>query len=330
LPSVVHDLYKICITLAHTAVDGPAASVFRDRARTFWFAAQFLPARQRPAVTGLYAFARAMDDLVDEPSPERTPADIEAQLNAWRRWVASPRPVPALAPDPRLATLLAPALIDRAVPSAYLLLLLDGVASDLGDAGRAIDSWPSLHTYCIQVAASVGLSMCHVLGVGDDPVALAAAADLGVAMQLTNILRDVGADLAVGRIYLPADELAAAGLGPAALRELAAGDQRGRGAFDALVRAQIARARRYFHRGLGGVRQLPADSRLAILIAGRVYAAILDEIEAADYDVLTRRAATSAWRKLSLAGTSWVQLALPVRRWAAPISSPNLVDSWRG
>jgi phytoene synthase len=286
---------------------------FAARARTFAFAACFLPRRLRQPVHDLYAFARAIDDLVDEPPPFQHPHDTRAQLDAWRLWLAHPRPIDA-APDPRLAAPIA-VLIDRhGLPVQCLLSLIDGVASDLyRDEMR---SWPELRTYCLQVASSVGLAMCHLLGGGDDPLAREAATELGVAMQLTNILRDLGADLKAGRVYIPSDELRAHDFSREHLQSLADSvARRGPLALDtrfrSLMRAQIARARTHYERGFAGVRRLPPDTQFAILLAARLYAAILDEIERADYDVFTRRAATSAWFKTTHAARWWAANRTP-------------------
>ena len=181
--------------------------MFRSRARTFWFAARFLPADRRAAVAGLYAFARTVDDLVDAPPPALTGAYVACQLAAWRAWLEYPTRLAA--PDPRLAARVSPVLLTYGVPPRYLQMLIDGVGSDLRRC--EMRSWPELRAYCVQVASSVGLAMCHLLAAGCDPIARAAAVDLGIAMQLTNILRDVGADLEDGRVYLAQDELAAHG-----------------------------------------------------------------------------------------------------------------------
>jgi phytoene synthase len=275
---------------------------FRARARTFWFAARFLPPDSRRGVAGLYTFARAVDDLVDEPTGSPGPDATLSILRAWRDWLDAPSTTGA--PDRRVGAAVLPVLTQHAVPGAYLQLLVDGVASDVGR--RDVESWPELRAYCVQVASSVGLAMCHLLGAGHDPLARQAAIELGIAMQLTNILRDVGADLQVGRVYLPSQELSEHGSSREHLVWLADRVARGRsGALDerfrALMRAQIERARAHYARGLNGVWRLPADSQLAIVLAGQLYAAILDAIEAAEYDVFSRRAATSAWFKLGQA-----------------------------
>ena len=302
--------------------------IFQARARTFWFAARFLPADRRDAVAGLYAFARAVDDLVDEPPTAYTPDRIRAELDAWRAWLD--RPLDRPAPDPRIAAALAPALVAHRVPPAYLHLLVDGVASDL--SRQDVPSWPDLRGYCVQVASSVGLAMCHLLGAGDNPAARSAAVELGIAMQLTNILRDVGSDLRTGRLYLPLDELAGHGYSRERLVRLATrADRRDPGAVDGawrhLMRLQVARAREHYARGLDGVRHLPAECRLAILLAGRLYRAILDDLEAADYDVFTRRAGTSTARKLAEAARCALLLRLPAR---SPSATPTWLDDSAG
>jgi phytoene synthase len=145
--------------------------------------------------------------------------------------------------------------------------------------------------------------MAHLLG-ATSPEALAAAEDLGIAMQLTNILRDVGGDLDSERIYLPLDELAQHGLSPGelfALHDRRTGpDER----FRSLMRAQTARAHAYYQRGMAGVWLIPLGGRLPILVAGRLYRRILAVIERHDYDVLRRRASTSRLEKAREAAVS--------------------------
>jgi phytoene synthase len=180
-------------------------------------------------------------------------------------------------------------------------MLIDGVASDL--TRHEMRSWPELRAYCVQVASSVGLAMCHLLGAGDDPLAREAAIELGVAMQLTNVARDVAADLAMGRVYLTSDDLQAHGysrerLGWLALNVKRHGPTSIDQEFKSLMRAQIERARAHYAGGVRGIDRLPRDCRLPILLAARLYGAILGEIEAAEYDVFTRRAATSMATKL--------------------------------
>ena len=281
--------------------------VFRSRARTFWFAAHFLPAQTRAGVDGLYSFARAVDDLVDEPGSLDN-EQIRSMLNGWLAWLDAPIS-PDAAPDRQIALKVLPVLVEYAVPAHYLQVLVEGVASDLNP--REVGCWPELREYCVQVASSVGVAMCHLLGAGDDPLARQAAVELGIAMQLTNILRDVWEDVHASRVYLPANELAEHGLSRDHLVWL--GERvtaHGRSAIDdrfrRLMRSQIERARAHYERGIQGIWRLPADSSFAILVASRLYETILDVIEAADYDVFSQRRATSTWCKASSAARWWL------------------------
>lgn len=271
------------------------AGLLSERARTFSFAARFLPRDQRDATTVLYAFCRVVDDLVDEPADGVSPEETAARLAGWRSWIERGLPARGLPEPAPLAEALRRVVAAYALPASYLLGLVDGVASDLGAVRMA--SFAELRRYCVRVAGTVGLSMCHVLGCRE-PGALAAAVELGVAMQLTNVLRDLGADLRRGRVYLPADELARFGLTAEGLLELARSGGPPDERFGALMEFQVARARQYYAQGIGGVWMLPGRGRTAILVAARLYRAILDEVERGGFAVLHRRAATSPARKL--------------------------------
>jgi 15-cis-phytoene synthase len=307
------------------------AGLLPAHARTFAFATRFLPAADRPAVVTLYAFCRLVDDLVDE-RPASVSADaVRRDLDTWRRWLAgrghSAPPSPA-----NLAFALRDLVEERRLPVPFLLALIDGVESDLDPV--AVPSFAVLRNYCWQVAGTVGRLMCHLLS-PDHPVeASAAATDLGIAMQLTNVLRDVGKDLRQARVYLPADEMARFGSSVGRLHVLAASGQPPDDDLRELIQFQIERARRYYARGLAGVWLLPPSARLSILLAGRLYRAILDDIEASGYDVLRRRASTS---KIVKAREALAALAI-VRLWGDPSSAgeamaiPNEmseVSTWR-
>lgn len=303
---------------AHLATSRPSeaiAAIIRTKARTFSFAARFLPEEERNATTCLYAFFRTLDDLVDEPPAGSTPHQLRRELDCWRQWLE--RWPAGTLPDHALAEVVHAVIHRHQIPPEYLLLLLDGMESDL--AREETETWPRLRGYCFRVASTVGLAMCHVLGAGGDALALQAAAELGVGMQLTNILRDVGSDLRSGRVYLPADELARHGYSRARLQALAENlHHRGPRAMDEcfreLMAAQIERARGYYERGLGGVWRLAPRYRFPVLLAGRLYAGILDAIEAADYDVFTRRVHTGGASRLGEAARCWAR----ARVWGAP------------
>lgn len=268
-------------------------SMLANHGRTFHFATRFMPAHLRPQIASLYAFFRTLDDLVDMPALDRPSAAIRAELAAWRTWLDGDATHPA--PRAPLGARVAVVLDAHRVPKALLYEFLDGMDSDLQP--RQVQDFRELRDYCYRVAGTVGRAMAHVMG-ATSPPALVAAEHLGIAMQLTNMLRDVGGDLAAERIYLPADELARFGSSSAHLEQLVA---RGRGPderFRALMREQIARARRYYALGMAGIWLLPRDCRFPILVAARLYRAILASIERADYDVLRRRVATSVPEKV--------------------------------
>lgn len=272
---------------------------FASRARTFGFATRFLPPDRRDAVTGLYAFCRVMDDLSDDVPPEQgVPA-----LAAWHTWLEQidlgGRPPPPPLPDGigsvdacALAGGIVRLVEERGLPPRYLRQLVEGASLDALRSG--IRDFTELRAFCFSVAGTVGLAMCHVLG-APTKAALRHAELLGIAMQLTNVLRDVGEDAGRGRVYLPADEMD---------RFHVTRDQVERGQVDArfaaLMRFQISRARRYYASGMPGVFLLPPECRLAILVAGRLYAAILGCIERQRFDVFSRRASTSTLQKVWL------------------------------
>lgn len=273
-------------------------------ARSFYFASRFLPLAKRRPVFALYDYCRHADNLVDargDRPRELVLADLAALGGTVRSLHAGGEPQ-----DERWLAL-ADTLRQHAVPLAPLLELLDGVAMDLDEV--AFPDYRSLHRYCRLVAGGVGLMLGPVLGAAPyrfrEP-----GVGLGVAMQLTNVLRDVGEDLDNGRVYLPADELARFGLDRAALERRQATP-----AFSAFMRFQITRARALFAAADPVVRLFPTDgSRLTVRLLQRTYAGILDGIERLHYDVFRARAYVSGPRKLIILGRAvWSELPRPPR-----------------
>jgi 15-cis-phytoene synthase len=263
------------------------AAVTRAHSRSFHLATALLPAAKRQALHALYAVCRISDDLVDC-------REAEAAFRAWRAQVLSPDAAPN---DPVLL-----AWVDTrqryAIPPRYTEQLLEGVAQDLRP--RPVLTFDDLAAYAYGVASTVGLMSMHIIGYAG-PKAVPYAIKLGVALQLTNILRDVGEDLATGRLYLPLTELAQFRL---TQRDLASGlvDDRWR----AFMRFQINRNRQLYAEAWPGIRLLHRDGRLAVTAAADFYSAILDDIESHDYDVLHRRAHLGALAKLCrLPGLWW-------------------------
>ncbi|QBD77360.1 phytoene/squalene synthase family protein [Ktedonosporobacter rubrisoli] len=265
--------------------------------KTFSFAARFFPTAVRRAVVSLYAFFRTLDDLVDERGEGWCRNDVGQELDAWHYWFACG--ARSDAPREPLGTILASLQETYQIPVAIFDDFLDGLRSDL-EPVQARD-FLELYHYCYQVAGTVGIAMSYVLGVHSEQARLAAK-QLGIAMQLTNILRDLGSDLSVGRIYLPCSELEHFGSSSQHLLRLYQAQKGPDERFRALMRYQIQRARFYYQESLQGVWLLTPDCRLPILLAGRLYRNILREIERSQYDVLRQRASTSWLTKLGEAG----------------------------
>jgi len=267
----------------------------RHHATTFYFASHVLPARKRSDAYAVYAFCRYVDDQIDlapdETARLRALADLSHLLHAAYLFGADAGPLENSLPWLRAFR---ETIRRRAIPARYFEDLLKGVEMDRGRV--RLRTWEELDGYCYHVAAVVGLIMVHVL-TEPAPELLPPARDLGTAMQLTNILRDIAEDWQRDRLYLPAEELAKFGL----TEEDIAGQRTG-DSFRALMRFQIGRARGYYRSAEPGIAALPADgSRFCARLMSTVYGAILDEIERADYQVYRGRVRVSFPRKLRLA-----------------------------
>ncbi len=276
-----------------------AQGLTRLHARSFYLASVLLFGARRRAAFALYAFCRRLDDVVDV-GPKQAVAERLAGARAVVAQLfesAGPAEDAAGPPAPWHRAELA-ALKDAirrfAIPRAPFLDLLSGMEMDVRP--KAYPRFAELDRYCYCVAGTVGLMLCPVLGYSD-PRALGAAADLGRAMQLTNILRDVKEDLARGRVYLPADELSAFGLGEEDLQRGQVDDR-----LRAFLRCQIARARAFYARAARGIPFLQGfGTRRMVKLMGALYGGILTAIEAQDYDVFTARAHLPFATKLRLA-----------------------------
>lgn len=290
----------------------PFGQIMRKHARTFTFAASFLDRDRRHATEVLYAFFRTLDDLVDERPPDADIGALHAELQRWDRIVSDAEGVQN--DGSPLARALGTVMSQYQIPPAYLQALLRGLSDDLD--GRPIATFGDLERYSFRVAGSVGLAMCHVLG-ATTPNALIAASAVGIAMQMTNIVRDVDADLRRGRVYLPSDEIARL---PGALEALCT--RRTSPALRELIRLQIARARRYYVAGATGVAELPPRVRFPILVAIDLYSEILKQVERQHLDVFAGRAAVGRRRKVLLAGRAALrQLAWPVSSGGLPLKT---------
>jgi 15-cis-phytoene synthase len=258
--------------------------------RTFYLASGLLPKEKRRAARALYAFCRITDNIIDS---EQEAEARRNQLESWRRQIMFPSPFT------KEAVVLAWA-DTRArfhIPHGYAQQLIDGVARDLTQTRYA--TFDELAEYAYGVASTVGLMAMHITGYRDDG-AVPYAVKLGVALQLTNILRDIGEDFRNGRLYLPQDELAAYGLSSETVQEGIVDDR-----WRAFMRFQITRNRRLYDEAQPGMTLLDPDGRFAITAAASLYRAILDDIEAHDYNVFTRRAHVSLGGKLRRLPDIW-------------------------
>ncbi len=267
--------------------------------KSFYLASRWLPPTKRRAVRALYAFCRVTDDIVDCDEVdcdenERGPADDRRarRLDQWRNRVLRATP----SADP-VAIAWADARTRYTVPVRYSEQLIDGIAQDL--TPRRYETFAELAAYCYGVASTVGLMGMHIIGYSS-PDAIRYAIKLGVALQVTNILRDVGEDARAGRLYLPLEDLARFGVSE---EDVIAGrlDERWR----ALMQYQVARNRWLYDEAMPGIAYLNPDGRFAITAAADFYRAILEKIEQADYDVFTRRASVSAWGKVRRLPDVW-------------------------
>ncbi|HEX9036690.1 MAG TPA: squalene/phytoene synthase family protein [Ktedonobacterales bacterium] len=276
-PEGLEEAYAYCARLIYA------------NSRTFYLASSLLPRGKRRAARALYAFCRATDDFIDQTPPT---VDVDALLVNWRERLATypnvydPVPLAWLDTKTRFQ-----------VPTGYESQLIEGIVRDLRQ--NRYPTFSELADYCYGVASTVGLMAMHITGF-ESAEAIPYAVKLGVALQLTNILRDVGGDWQVGRLYLPQDELAGFGVTEA---DVAAGrvDQRWR----ALMRFQIARVRAIYAEAEPGIALLAPEGRFAIAAASSLYRGILADIEAHDYDVFRRRAHVGAWAKARRLPSIW-------------------------
>jgi len=255
------------------------AQVTRRHSSSFYWASALLPPEERRAVRALYAFCRTVDDAVDRPGADA------AEFRRWQDLALTRRPTAH-----PVALAWADVRARYRIPAPLISQLLEALSWDL--SGRRYETFGELAAYCYGVAGTVGLMTMQIVGYAG-PEAVPYAVRLGVALQLTNILRDVGEDARRGRVYLPRAELRAFGLGPA---ELLAGRVDGR--WSEFMAYQVTRARRLYDGAWPGVWFIDRRARLAIAAAADLYRGILEVIEGAGYDVFSRRSAVGTGRKL--------------------------------
>lgn len=260
-----------------------AEKITAEHSKSFHFASGLLPEEKRSAVRALYAFCRTVDDIVDEAMD----AKCETQLDYWRGMVENA----SFLDGDLVAAAWADTLARYHIPRHYALQLIDGVARDL--LQTRYQTFDELATYCYGVASTVGLMSMYIVGFKTNE-AIPYAIKLGVALQMTNILRDVGEDYQNGRLYLPRQEMAFYGI-----REEDIAQGRLTDNWRQFMKFQIDRTRQLYQESWAGVKMLEREGQLAIGAASVFYSGILDEIEKNDYNVFTRRACLSTWGKVS-------------------------------
>jgi phytoene synthase len=260
---------------------------------SFYYSFLFLPAERRRAITALYAFCREVDDTVDECT------DVSIARNKLIWWRQEIKAMLDGNPSHPVTRAMQPHLIPYALDGKYLQAIIDGMEMDL-DQTRYLD-YPGLKRYCWHVAGVVGILSASIFGVTQAET-LVYAEKLGLALQLTNIIRDVGEDARIGRIYLPVNELQQFDVTAADLL-----NARHSVNFEHLMKFQVQRAQAAYDEAFA---LLPAADRRAQrtgLIMAAIYRALLTEIERDDFRVLTQRTSLTPIRKLWLAWTTYVR-----------------------
>lgn len=271
------------------------AALTRRQAGNFYYGFLLLPPDQRRAIYAAYAFARLCDDIVDLEGPgleEKAAllADFRGKLNRCLEG----------RPEGPVFDALCHAVQSFRIPGHYFHQLIDGVEMDL--RLRRYRNFQELRQYCYSVASVVGLICIEIFGYQDGALAREYAADLGIAFQLTNILRDIQEDLDRGRIYLPLEEMALFGCPEESLLRRETGEP-----FRRLVSFQVERARAFYRRGLLLLPLLPRRPRACVSVMTSIYRRILERIAREPEAVLRGRVGLSAGHKLALAGRELIR-----------------------
>ena len=260
---------------------------------SFYYSFLFLPPERRRAITALYAFCREVDDVVDEVSDAGI---ARTKLAWWRTEVAN---LFDGYPQHPVTRALAPFIAPCGLDAGRMNEIIDGMEMDL--TRHRYSDFEALKLYCHRAAGVVGQLSASIFGYSN-PSTIEYAESLGIAFQLTNIIRDVGEDARRGRVYLPADELAECGLSPEDILE-----RRGGQAFARMMARQARRAHGYYEAAFARLAPEDRDKQRAGLIMAAIYRTLLREIERDGFAVLDRRVALTPLRKLWIAARTWVR-----------------------
>ena len=272
-----------------------------SRDTSFYYSFLVLPPRKRNAIIAVWDFCRAVDDAVDEEEEKVRAAE---RLRAWRAELASC--FNSTLPGTAEGKALQPYLREFNLPRTPFEELIDGVEMDLDHA--RYPTFEELAEYCRRVASTVGLICVEIFGYRD-PATRDYAVNLGMALQLTNIIRDVAVDLRNGRVYLPADDLDRFGVGEQTLQAGKVTPE-----VRALLAHECARARDFYRRAAAALPRRDARSLVAAEIMGAIYYEILQRIERAGYDVFSRRIRVPRPYRAVIAFRIWIRMMLGIPR----------------
>jgi phytoene synthase len=268
--------------------------------KTYYLATQLLPREKRPHVHALYGFARYADEIVDDLASTLTHQEKIDLLDSWSLEIL--RDIARGASNDPIGAALVHTVNTFKIPIDYFKAFIDSMKMDLTKS--RYENFDELSEYVYGSAAVIGLQMVHVLGAlpGEEERALESASKLGIAFQLANFIRDVGEDLERGRIYLPQDELAEAGVTELMLR-----DRKVTPEIITALSVQIKRVRALQSEAESGIALLSPPARPCIEAASELYCGIVDEVEAINYEIFTKRAKTSMVRRLGVALPAWLR-----------------------
>jgi phytoene synthase len=277
-----------------------------SRDTNFYYSFLVLPREKRNAIVAVWDFCRAVDDATDEAGSS-DPVKAGEELRKWRCELAAC--FDGARPETPQGLALAPLVKRFDLPRQSFEALIDGVEMDVRP--RPYETFEDLHQYCLRVASTVGLICLQIFGYRDAG-SRQYATDLGVALQLTNILRDVPGDLQKDRVYIPQEDLRRFGCTVEDLRREAA--HAGSGVRSAAVRSLLKyqgdRAREYYGRAAHALPRRDRRSLVAAAIMGAIYRGILDRIEMRDYDVFSSVVRIPRPRRALIAATTWARTML--------------------
>jgi phytoene synthase len=265
--------------------------------KTYYLATLLLPAKKRPPVHALYGFARYADEIVDDLASTLSDEEKAEELRNWGSQVISD--LRQGKSDDLIGRALVDTVTQYSIPLNYFEAFMKSMEMDL--TVTRYNNYEDLMTYVYGSAVVIGLEMLPILGY-NDPRAIEAATALGTAFQLANFIRDIDEDIDRGRIYMPLDELERFGVSEAMLLNRKLTPE-----IIEAIKFQIARVRELQAVADAGIKYLDPISRPCIRAASELYCGIVDEIEANGYDIFTKRATTSKWRRLRVAGIAFIQ-----------------------